>query len=314
MSVDLAKPFLFPLNDISDARLNAKTWMVDTSENVFNFIKNPGQFFMTTDDGHGYVKDQPYFISTDGTTLIPVGVKKHAHSKDTDAEGGLMIEQFLANIGNLQLYFGQQFIDTDFFKNTNGTGALVQTTVGSNSAYIEIDTGTSTDGYANIRKVGNAIDFAKKSAFMARAELNGTIANYILRLGIDAEMINDANDPTTRSYGIEACSGQTNWQTWSCDGSSRSVVATSYAVDTSIHTWMGQHYPATPNIIFTRDNDTANAVTKTTEIPTSNIGVPSHFFGAGVKSTTSSQAKEWRLRGIVVYGGIGTTNWKWYAS
>ena len=313
MSVDLAKPFQFPTNDISDDRLNAKTWMIDTADNVFNFKKIPGQFFMTTDDGHGYVKDQPYFISTDGNTTIPVGVKKHAHSKDTDAEGGLMIEQFLANIGNLQLYFGQQFIDTDFYKDISGTGATVATVVTSNSAYVNVEAGTSTNGYANVRKIGNAIDFAKKSAFMARAELNGTIANYLLRLGIDAEMVNDANDATTRSYGIEACSGQTNWQCWSCNGTTRSIVATSYAVDTSIHTWMAQHYPAVPNIIYTRDNDTANAVTKTTEIPTGSIGVPSHMFGAGVKTTTSSQTKQWRMRGIAVYGGIGTTGWKWYA-
>jgi hypothetical protein len=313
MSLDLGKPFTLGFNDVSDDRFNAKMWTIDTSDNLFNGVKIPGQFMLPTNDGNGFSKNVPCFRDVDDAeNIISLGVKKHTHAGDTEAEGGLLGNAFINNVGNLHTWFGNTFIDTDFFKNTNGTGALVQTTTTATTAYVECDTGTSTDGYANIRKMGLTLDFGKYSVFSARMELNGTIANYVLRSGVNGEMINNANDPTTKSYGIEACSGQTNWQTWSCDGTTRSTVATSYAVDTSIHTWLALHDPTVPNIQFSRDVDTANTVTKTSNIPTSGGTDTVSLFSSGVKSTTSSQAKEWRFRGAVVYGFVGTSGWKWY--
>jgi hypothetical protein len=313
---ELGKPFsILAQNDISDVRLDAKTWMIDTADNIFNFPKIPGQFFLPRDSGHGYTKNSPMYLSVDGDIMIALGLKKHTHSMDTDLEGGLMIEEFLANMGNLDVFLGTSWKATDFLQEVSGTGAAVADEVSGSSADTKLTAGTSTNGYANIKRFGVAMDFSKKSGFIARYELTGTIANYLLRLGIDAERLDLANDATQQSYGIEACSGQTNWQTWSCDGTTRSNTATSYAVDTNANVWMAQHDPTEPEIIFTKSLDLgANQVTKTSDIPVSGISASQSLWAAGIKSTTTSQSKDLKHRGVIVLANIGLTGWKWYAT
>ena len=313
MSLDLGKPFSLNFNDVSDDRFNAKMWTIDTADNLFNGVKIPGQFLLPTSTGNGFTKNTPCFRDVDDAeNIIALGLKKHTHANDTDIEGGLHSDVLINNIGNLLPFFGQSYYDTDFHKQTSGTGAAVTGVTAGNSGYVFIESGTSTDGYANIRRFGQVIDFTKKSAMIVCIRLEGTLTSYITRFGVNGEMINDANEATLKSYGIEACSGQSNWQTWSSDGTTRSTVATTYAVDTSLHTWMAQHYPSTPNIIFTRDNDTTNAVTKSTNIPTTGLSESDQLFIAGVKSTTSSASKTLKYVGAAVYGNIGTSTWKWY--
>lgn len=317
MSLELlGKPFsVLAQNDLSDLRLDAKTWMVDTSDNIFNFPKVPGQFFLPRDSGHGYVKNSPMFLSVDGDVMIAIGLKKHAHSMDTDPEGGLMIEEFLGNIGNLDVYLGNSWSTSDFHAEVSGTGAAVATEISGSNANTKLTSGTSTNGYANIKRFGVSLSFAKKTAFMARYELTGTIANYLLRLGIDAERLDLANDPTQQSYGIEACSGQTNWQTWSSDGTTRSNTATSYAVDTNANVWMAQHDPTEPEIVFTKNLDLgANQVTKTSDVPVSGAAASQSLWAAGIKSTTTSQSKDLKHRGVVVIANMGLSGWTWYAT
>lgn len=316
MSLELlARPFsLLGLNDITDMRLDAKTWMVDTADNIFNFNKIPGQTFIPRDTGHGFTKNQPCFLSVDGDVIIPIGLKKHTHSMDTDLDGGMEIEVFLDNIGNLDVYWGTTFNMNDFTQEFSGTGAGISEAA-TGVFRVEMDTGTATNGYANIRRPGVPIDFSKKSAFVAREELEGTIANYLLRIGLNAEKVDVANDPTLPSYGIEACSAQTNWQCWSSDGTARSTTPTSYAVDSVVNVWMAQHYPADNQIIYTKNIDFgSNQVTKESDIPISGIGATRQYFSAGVKTTTTSQAKQLRHYGSLVFANMGNPEWKWYNS
>jgi hypothetical protein len=309
----LGRPFsLVGLNDVSDMRLDAKTWMVDTADNIFTFPRIPGQFFLPRDSGHGFTKNQPCFLSVDGDQIIALGLKKHTHSMDTDLDGGLMVEEFLDNIGNLGVYLGNTFNAADFVQDISGAGADV-TEPASGVFRVEMDSGTASGGYANIRRPGVVIDFSKKSAFVARYELEGTIANYLLRIGLNSERVDASNDPTLPSYGIEACSGQTNWQCWSSDGTARSTTPTSYAVDSVVNVWMAQHYPADDQIIFTKNIlFGSNQVTKESDIPVSGVSATRQFFSSGVKSTTASQAKQLRHYGAIVVANIGTAEWKWY--
>jgi len=309
----LGRPFsLAGLNDLSDMRLDAKTWMIDTADNIFNFPKIPGQFFLPRDSGHGYTKNQPFFLSVDGDVNIPLGIKKHSHSMDTDLDGGLMVEEFLGNIGNLDVYLGNTFTVNDYILEYSGTGALASE---SSGAGIDMTTGTANNGYANIRRKGVPIDFSKKSAFVTRFEYEDTIANYLFRQGIKAERVDLANDPTTKSYGIEGCSAQTNFQCWSCNGTSRSVTPTSYAVDSVDNVWMAQHNPGDVEIIYTKSVDFgSNQVTKTSDIPVSGAGSSTNYYSAGIKTTTTSQSKRLFHRGVIVVANIGLAEWKWYAT
>ena len=307
---ELGKPFsIANQNDISDARLDAKTFMVDTADNIFNYPQIPGQPFIPRDTGHGFTKNSPCFLSVDGDVIIPFGVRKHAHAQNTDADGGLMIDQYLGNIGNVDVYLGNTYSIGDFVAEVSGTGAGVN----SGSTYIELVAGTSSGGYANIRRRGVPLDFAKPSSFMTRFEYEDTINNYLFRVGLMSERVDAANDPTTKSYGIEGCNGQSNFQTWSCNGSARSTTPTSYAVDSADNTWMAEHDPSETKIVFTKNvSFGANQVTKTSDIPTSGSSVTSNFFSAGIKSTTASESKRIFYRGIVIVANIGHSNWKWY--
>lgn len=310
----LGKPFsLIGQNDVSDARLDAKTFMVDTSLNIFNFPKIPGQPFIPRDSGNGFVKNQPCFLSVDGDVIIPFGLQRHTHSHDTDVDGGLQIEEFLGNIGNLDIWLGNTYTMMDYVVQISGAGAAVNDN--ATNSYIELVTGTAVNGYANINRKGNPIDFSKKSAFMSKFEYEDTIANYLFRAGICAERPDLANDPTQRSYGIEGCSAQSNFQCWSCDGTARSTTSTTYAVDSVGNTWMAQHNPAVPNIIYTKNVlFGANQVTKTSDIPTSGTSDSTKYFSVGIKSTLVSQSKRILYRGSVVMGNVGTPEWKWYAT
>jgi hypothetical protein len=309
----LGKPFsIITQNDVSDMRLDAKTWMIDTADNIFTFPQIPGQFFLPRDSAHGFTKNVPCFLSVDGDVIIPLGIKKHSHSIDTDIEGGLLSQNFIDNMGNLDIYSGSNFNVNDFETFVSGTGAAVSAVLSGSQYIVEIDTGTAVNGMANIRRAGLALDYSKNSAFQARTELIGTIANYLLRLGVNAERIDEANNPAEESYGIEACSANANWQTFSSDATARSTTPTSYAVTAALNVWRGVHVPADGEIVFTKDVDDANAVTKSSDIPITGAGALKNLWCEGIKSTLVSQAKQLRHTGAVVYGNIGFAQWKWY--
>lgn len=310
----LGRPFFGTLlNDISDLRLDAKTWMTDTADNIFAYQKIPGQFCLPRTSGHGYTKNVPFFVDVDGVTEIPLGIKKHSHSIDVDSDGGLMINQFLDNIGNLDIYLGNTFSSMDYIIEVSGTGAIVND--GLTTSNVELVTGTAVNGYANIHRKGVAMDFGKPSAFMHRFEYEDTIANYLFRTGIAAERVDLANDPTQRSYGVEGCSAQSNFQCWSCNGTTRSTTSSSYPVDSNSNAWMAQHDPTIPNIVFTKNVDFgANQVTKTSDIPTGGSTNSTSYWGAGIKSTIVSQSKRLLNRGVVLIGSVGISEWKWYNS
>jgi len=301
----LGKPFsIITQNDVSDMRLDAKTWMIDTADNIFTFPQIPGQFFLPRDSAHGFTKNVPCFLSVDGDVIIPLGIKKHSHSIDIDTDGGLLSQAFIDNMGNLAVYLGNTFNLGDFETFVSGTGAAVTEATSGTQYYVQIDSGTAVNGMANSRRPGIALDYSMNSAFQARYELVGTIANYLLRFGV--------NNPAEESYGIEACSANANWQTWSSDATARSTTPTSYAVVAAQNVWRGVHVPADGEIVFTQNTDDANAVTKTSDVPISGTGAGKNLFSSGIKSTLVSQAKQLRHSGAVVYGNVGFAQWKWY--
>lgn len=293
-------------------RLDAKTWMIDTADNIFTFPQIPGQFFLPRDSAHGFTKNVPCFLSVDGDVIIPLGIKKHSHSIDSDIEGGLLSQNFIDNMGNLAVYLGNSYYKNDFEQFVSGTGAQIVDFTTSSRYGVELDTGTAVNGMVNQRRAMVPLDYTKNSAFECRYEVVGTIANYLLRSGVNAERIDEANNPAEESYGIEACSANANWQTWSSDATARSTTPTSYAVVAAVVTWKGIHVPADDEIVFTKDNDDANAVTKTSDIPITGVGAGKNAWSQGIKSTLVSQAKQMRHFGAVVYGNIGITEWKWY--
>ncbi len=311
--IDLGKAFSLNFNDISDDRLNAKMWTTDTDTNLFNMpVKIPGQFMLPTTTGNGLTKNQPCFRSVDNAnTIIPVGLKIHSHTSDTDTQGGSLVKVFRDNVRNIDFWFGNTFIKEDFYTNASGTGAAVATSTSGSTALINCDTGSATDGYANMRKLGLLLDFSNPSTFSIRFSLlMPNLTNYVMRCGVNSEMINDANDATTRSYGIEACSANANYQAWSCDGTTRSTTASAFAVaNNDDDVWRAEHDPSGPSVTYTRNNDAGNQIVKTNHIPTSGTTNSISLFSAGIKSTLAATTKTLQYRGAVIYGWVGVGEW-----
>jgi hypothetical protein len=315
MAVDLGKPFQGALAEASDARVNSKmtTW-ADAAYLSTLAPLYPCMRIVPTTTGFGFTKDIGMRRNADNNAWILDGMGKHLHSKDTDVDGGLLVDIELVNFGITLRNLHTDYVAKDFYVEKSGTNADATDDISTGTGTagrIKIEAGTTLNGYANIRRPGLNLDFAQKSAFEARLEHNGATTNYLWRSGVSGEMINDANDPTNPSYGIEACSASgTSILIWSCDSTTRSTLSSGYAVDTTNHTWILQHDPNTPNLVLTRDADFANSVPKVSNIPVSGISKTSCNHTSGMK-TTDTVTKILRWHGYVIIGRVGNATWKW---
>lgn len=308
--IDLGKPFSLGFNDISDSRWNAKTWNIDTGANLFSMPeKIPGQFMLPTADGDGFFKNSPCFRSVDDAdTIIPIGNTAHLHNDFTAEAGGFLPDILLANLGYVHTYWGQTYTINDFYQESNGTGAGITTVIASNIANIELDTGTATNGWAGIRRFGLPLRMSNPSMFIIRHDIDGTLTNYNLKFGVHPERI-DGSNTAENKYGIEACSGQTNYQCFSADGTARSTTPSAVAVNGSDNVWLAQHFPTDEEIIYVFDSDPDTTVTKITDIPVSGGSTSSRMFMVGIQSTTSSAAKRLSVRGFAITGTPDTSDW-----
>lgn len=310
--IDLGKPFKLGFNDISDSRFNAKMWTIDTDSNLFNMAeKVPGQFMLPTTDGNGFSKNVPCFRSVDNAnTILPVGLTEHSHSAPTDAEGGLLIDCLLDNIGNVNSMYGNWFHSGMYQTDSSGSGAGVTDSTGEGGS-IDLVTGTTTDGYALMRTRAVPLGFDERITFMHRIDLSGPFTSYLMKFGVNAELITEANSNSTKSFGWEACNGNSHWLVFSCDGTTRSTTTTSITVAANDDVYEAQHFPADPSIQFALNHEDT-VVTKNSNIPTSGGTSSSRNFVTGIKTTTSSQSKTMNHKGMVLHGRIGTGDWEWY--
>lgn len=311
--VDLGKPFSLKYNDISDARFNAKMWTIDTDTNLFNMTdKIPGQFLLPRTTGNGFTKNVPVFRSVDdANTLIPVGLTTHHHGQYTASEGGALADILFYNIGNVFAFLGSNFMKATFWTEVSGAGSSVQEEINTDAGELHLESGTASGGYANIRILSNTIDLAYMSIFMTRCTYNGPFTTYLSKFGVNCEQISEANSNSRKSYGWEACSGNSNWQCFSCDGTTRSTTSASFAVDGADDVFEAQHYPGIPQIQFKRNHNTGTTVTKSNNIPTSGNTSTSRAYQMGITSTAASATRVMHYKGSVLFG-TQAGDWQWF--
>lgn len=312
--VDEGVAFTGNKSRLSQVRVNTKMFTIDDFATILALPKKGGQPFIPNSTGGGLEKNVPVFYDVDENgQYIPFGNKSHYHTADNDSSGGLYYQVLVKNIGSYLLWNGQTFKATDFYVETNGTGAAVTDDVNGSQGRIKIESGTSQDGYANIRKMSVALSLQYDSAFIVRVEHSGALTNYLFRAGISGERVIDSNDPTQRSYGIEACPADAKMLIWSADGSTRSTIPTVFDYDTSIHYWLLRHRPALPKIWGNRDADftTGNTAEKTNNVPTGGTSMTRALFSVGIKSTVSSASKILYYRGAMV-AGMPVGDWRYF--
>lgn len=299
---------------LSQVRVNTKTFTIADFATILAEPKKPGKPYIPTSTGGGLEQDVPVFYSTlDNGQYIPFGNKSHYHTADNDSSGGLYYQLPVKNIGAYLLWIGQNFNVNQFYVETNGTGAAVTNDVNGTTGRIKVESGTSLDGYANIRIMSVPMSYAFDSSIIVRVEHSGALTNYLFRAGVAGERVIDSNDPTQRSYGIEACPADAKMLIWSADGSTRSTIPTVFDYDTSIHYWLLRHRPSLPKIFGNRDVDftTGNTAEKTNNIPTSGSTPTRALFSAGMKSTVSSASKILYYRGAVI-AGMPALDWRYF--
>jgi len=312
--IDLGKPFKLGMNDVSDSRLNAKTVTIDTDSNLFNMVeKVPGQVMIPSSTGNGFTKNQPCFRSVDdASTIIPIGLAEHTHAQYTAEEGGSLNEIMFYNIGNHWSFLGNNWQAADFYGETSGTGSQIINETISDTAAMHLESGTTANGYANIRLFSTSVDFAYKMIFMVRTAQNGPFTSYLAKFGVNSEVISEGNSNSRKSFGWESCSANANWQCWSCDGTTRSTTSSSHVVNSDEDVYEAQLYPAVPNIQFKRNHDTGTTVTKVTNIPTSGATSTSRSFQMGITGTAASASRVIHYFGAAMYAVHGDTDWQWW--
>lgn len=188
---------------LSPAKINAKTFAIGTCQyiNSLNLSTiNPGKPFRTIGTvSNGALKpDRTYFLSADGSTLLPDSGIFHLHNTDATDDGGLYRKIRLANF-NSWVNFDATFPRAAMFKViTQGTSNAADT-----QDNLTLTTGTATGDYIQIRSQGGNMDFSKQSAFALNA-YTAVNTKITVKLGVGMENVN-VQEGLDKRYGLEAC-------------------------------------------------------------------------------------------------------------
>lgn len=311
---DIGKQFKNNLVDASTGRFDSRmTTFADANYLQSEATLYPCMSVIATSTGFGFKKDRRRRRSADNDNWIEEDLTIHLHDANTDEAGGLLTNIEQHNLGNNLRVLRNIYNANNFIIQSSGTGAGVTNETSGSVGRIKIEAGTTSGGYADASEYGVPLSFSNDSAIMMLLEHNGLLTNYVMRAGINAEMINLSNSTTQQSYGIEACSASgSNVLIWSCKPPNRSTLISGYTHDALLHSWYLRHIIANAEIVLTRDIDFANSVSKTDDIPISGITQSKSLYGMGMKTTAASASKILRFYGAVIYAAYGDTLWKHY--
>jgi hypothetical protein len=311
---DLGKQFRGNLVEGSSSRFDSRMTTFGDADYLFNEATlYPCMSVIPTSTGFGFVKDRRRRRNADNSDWIEEDLTKHFHDDETDDAGGSFSEIERRNFGNTSRWLNNTFNVNDYVAEVSGTGAAVANEISGDIGRIRIEAGTTLNGYANAQVFGVPQSFAQNSAFMAMVEHEGNLTSYIMKLGLNAENINVANDTTAPKYGVEACSASgSNVLLFSCKPPTRSTLITGYTHDVNLHSWYVQHILADNKIYLTRDVDFPNTVFKDSDIPISGKTVLAKYWQMGMKSTVASASKILRWYGGAAGGTYGEDLWQFY--
>lgn len=276
---------------LSPAKINAKSFAIGTCDyiNSLNLSTiNPGKPFRTvgTVASGGLKPDRTYFLSADGSHLIPDSGIFHLHNSDATDDGGLYRKIRLANF-NKWANFDMLFPRSGAFKQiTQGTSNVADT-----QDNITLTTGAVSGDYVHIRAQGGTVDLSKQSAFA----INGytTVNSKItLKLGVGMENVN-VQEGLDKRYGLEACDTagsarqysivSSNGVGWDADPTTEEILQTAQKGLTIIHN---------PNVSvnFSRYVGGLETVSvKTTNVPNSGALAGGKVISCGFKTNESVQ-------------------------
>lgn len=199
-------------------------------------------------------------------TEAPIGMSKHTHVADTNADGGLFRDILYANIEDV-IHIKMFPARVGLFKvNTSGSGSATDVDEG-----IFVTSGSSSGSRCYIYNKGALLSWAHRIIWYSKIEFSTTSStDFTVRGGVNMEnVVSDATN-TQKKIGIEKLStsgGAANYDLVSSDGTTRSTTATTALVETGTQ----KHYllDYTPNTNLKLYVDGTLNTTKTTNLPNS---------------------------------------------
>ncbi len=184
-----------------------------------------------------------------------------------------------------------------YYNNASGTGAAVSNVMTDNSLqYINLDTGTTSTGHAELYAGGPNLDFGKSALLKVKFKTStGAVTGQINKLGVNIDLAG-TGPATRRNFGIEWCDGDTDFQIHSGDGTSQSNFDTNIPVTTD-STWEASIFfePGSKVRVIFDDGTTATEKEKSTFIPSSGIstedGIMKLSISNNAGNTTSRNLK-----------------------
>jgi hypothetical protein len=309
-SVNLGLPFSEG-QTTSPARRNA-TMVMSGKGSEIAAIPTTQQIpvFRCIETSGGLTSDELYFRSANNQSFINVR-RKHTHASNSDADGGIQLDQFINNLNDI--HFGQQGHNgsTDWSLTSSGTAAYGEFFNTTNGRFFTLKSTFvgSTGNYINLAAMGggSGIGFSEKVIGIIKMVMDYQI-NQIARMGFGMEEVQAGTDPT-RKAGLEMC-GSTgiNWQGVSGNGVTRTVSATSMNSSTypNYKTYTIYFNPINASIKIVNNDGTVKTITST--VPSGGIVDPTRNWRMGIQ-TTNSQEKIMYINRVMFHAKTNDPAW-----
>ncbi len=286
----------------SVSRMNKTGVISGTGAYLASLDKAAHKLFHCTSTGSGFTLDHIYLCTTDGTSVIDLGVMQ-SHTHIDESSGGSLDQIIQNNLGVIDS--GSQFvfdIDANYWKNSvSGTGSVTELDNVSgftDQKILKTLTGATSGSGANYRKAGLAVGYSFHSAFQALVSVSST-SSINARWGYDMETITSADD-NLRKYGFNLCTSVNgNWFLRSANGTTRSDSDMGVAFTTSTTNISAFYNSDTDEI--SAYIDFGNQLIKTSDVATSGSGVNTTVFKFGVKNSTAADKQAFLYKLRMVY-------------
>lgn len=274
----------------SQAIMNVKTNLVGTGDEILAAVLQDPRDIGTlasckqNSTGNALLANHIYqWTGTSGGWKI----KSQSSHKHVDAnDGGSFKDVILEAIKNLY-YVNMPCVTKEKFQ-TIGTGGTYTNTLSGTDAYLELNTGTTTNNAANVVYGGEIITFTQPIKFNCRLKLVDKTSSFLGRIGINAEYAHSITDNNNK-IGFEACTScnGTDNQIFSSNGTRTkhnvtdlSTTVANYAIQLDVGA----------NVNYYKDANTV--VQKTTNVPSTGTSSRSNNFVSGVQTTNTVATKQ----------------------
>lgn len=302
---------------ISAARANAKSLFWGTGSDIANISPSDDIVIaFCVEDGSGFSLNHLYLRHWDDGLEAWTGwddvSRKHTHSADTESEGGDFVDIINANIAQSYTMFRPTMSEEYFYytdDSNDGTPILVFDDGATNTQYLELRTGTATDGWAYVQDGGVQLSLNDNISWHVKMEVDtaDTQTSVLWRLGVGMETPNETAEDTLQKFGIEGCTGTNEYiQVVSCDGDTRIQDSTGVEMDTGAA--IGVKLDYVPSTSVTYEDTLGTIVAATSNFPSSGNIESDKTLRYGIKSTNTT-AKELRIWADALIGKILDPAW-----